>query len=86
METVVLTIEGKSIALAHSCRELFLFIGIVESPSKVVGMPTHDMTIMHVTIHEDNTGALVLAGAIPPQFTPRSKYYAINMVWFHKKV
>eukprot|EP00804_Cyclotella_cryptica_P015702 CCRYP_018922-RA/>CCRYP_018922-RA protein AED:0.46 eAED:0.46 QI:0/-1/0/1/-1/0/1/0/76 len=32
---------------------------------------------MNVSIHEDNAGALVLAETLPPQFTPRSKHYAI---------
>jgi hypothetical protein len=29
---------------------------------------------------------LVLAETIPPQFTPRSKYYAIKMVWFREEI
>jgi len=28
---------------------------------------------MNVSIHEDNSGALVLVKTLPPQFTPRSK-------------
>ena len=47
---------------------------------------TIDMVLMHVSLHEDNTGALVLAETIPPQFTPRSKYYAIKMVWFREEI
>ena len=30
-------------------------------------------TTMNVSIHEDNSGALVLAKTLPPQFTPQSK-------------
>jgi hypothetical protein len=41
---------------------------------------------MHVTIHEDNSGALILATTQPPQFTPRSKHYAIKTIWFRKKI
>ncbi len=41
---------------------------------------------MHVSIHEDNAGALVLAETIPPQFTPRSKWYALKTVWFRKEI
>ena len=37
-------------------------------------------------VHEDNAGALVLAETIPPQFTPRSKYYAIKTVWFREEI
>jgi hypothetical protein len=52
----------------------------------VVGLPTTDLTSMHVSIHEDNAGALVLAETIPPQYTPRSKYYAIKTVWFREEI
>jgi hypothetical protein len=38
--------------------------------------------IMNVSIHEDNLGALVLAETLPPQFMPRSKYYATKTIWF----
>ena len=41
---------------------------------------------MHVSIHEDNAGALVLAETILPQHTPRSKYYAIKTVWFREEI
>eukprot|EP00804_Cyclotella_cryptica_P031064 CCRYP_015988-RA/>CCRYP_015988-RA protein AED:0.23 eAED:0.22 QI:0/-1/0/1/-1/0/1/0/56 len=41
---------------------------------------------MKVTIHEDNAGALALAETPPPQLTPRSKHYAIKMIWLRKKI
>ena len=41
---------------------------------------------MHVSIQEDNAGALVLAKTIPPEFTPCSKYYAIKTVWFQEEI
>jgi hypothetical protein len=41
---------------------------------------------MHVSIHEDNAGALVLVQTIPPQFTPRSKYNALKTVWFREEI
>ena len=41
---------------------------------------------MKVSVHEDNLGALVLADMLPPQFTPRSKYYAIKTIWFRKQI
>ena len=42
--------------------------------------------MMRLSVHEDNLGALVLAKTLPPQFTPRSKYYDIKMIWFHKGI
>eukprot|EP00804_Cyclotella_cryptica_P010003 CCRYP_015429-RA/>CCRYP_015429-RA protein AED:0.12 eAED:0.12 QI:0/-1/0/1/-1/0/1/0/80 len=41
---------------------------------------------MNVSIHEDNAGALVLANTLPPQFTPRSKQYAIKTIWFLEQI
>ena len=79
-ETAWSTTEAEVIALAHSCRELFPIIDLVTELGMVVNLPTQDLTTIHVSIHEDNTGALVLAETLPPQFTPRSKYYAIKTV------
>jgi hypothetical protein len=85
-ETALSTMEAETIALAHCCRELFPVIDIVAELGKVVGLPADDMTSMHVSVHEDNAGALILAETLPPQFTPRSKYYAIKTVWFREEI
>ena len=72
--------------MAHSCKELFPIIDLVTELGAVVGLPTEDLTTMHVSIHEDNAGALVLTETIPPKFTPRSKWYALKTVWFRKGI
>ena len=41
---------------------------------------------MNVSIHENNAGALILAKTLPPQFTPRSKYYVSKTIWFHEEI
>ena len=78
--------EAEIIALAHSCRELFPIMDMVKQLGPLLGLPVEDMTTIKVSIHEDNAGALVLAKTIPPQFTPRSKYYAIKTVWFREEI
>jgi hypothetical protein len=85
-ETALSTMEAEIIALAHCCRELFPVMDLVKEMGESLGLETEDMTSMHVSIHEDNAGALVLAETIPPQFTPRSKYYAIKTVWFREEI
>ncbi|KAL7474153.1 hypothetical protein ACHAW6_000145, partial [Cyclotella cf. meneghiniana] len=85
-ETSLSTMEAKIIALAHCCRDLFPFIDIVTELGKAIGLPTEDLVSMHVSIHEDNAGALVFAEIIPPEFTPCSKYYAIKTVWFQEEI
>jgi hypothetical protein len=41
---------------------------------------------MRVSVHEDDSGALVLAETLSPQFTPRSKYHATKTIWFCDKI
>jgi hypothetical protein len=50
-----------------------------------VGIPAGDVN-MRVSVHEDNSGALVLAKTLPPQFTTRSKYYATKTIWFCEEI
>ena len=78
--TALSTMEAEVIALAHSCRELFPVMDLVKEVGAIVGLPTEDLTSMHVCLHEDNAGALALANKIPPQFTSTSKYYAIKTI------
>jgi hypothetical protein len=77
--------EAKIIALASCCRELFPTIDMVESVTCSVNLPIGEAR-MQLSVHEDNLGALVLAKTLPPQFTPRSKYYASKMIWFRKEI
>ena len=55
---------------------------MVSEIGQVVGLPTDDKTTMHVSVHKDNAGALILAQTLPQKFNPRSKYHAIKTVWF----
>ena len=83
--TALSTTEAEINALAHSCRELSPIIDITISLGQAVGFPIGDTTL-NVSIHEDNAGALILAQTLPPQFTPRSKYYASKNIWFREEI
>ncbi len=41
---------------------------------------------MQLSVHEDNSGVLVLAKTLPPQFTLQSKYYASKTIWFREEI
>ena len=82
-ETALSTMEAEIIALAACMRELIPIIDMVQSLAAAVGRQT-GVVNMKVSVHEDNSGALVLAETLPPQFTPRSKYYAIKTIWFRE--
>jgi len=77
--------DAEIIALSACCRELFPIKDMVSSVTKSVKLPI-GRTTMNVSIHEDNLGALVLAKTLPPQFTPRSKYYVIKTIWFREEI
>ncbi len=84
-ETALSTMGAKIIALAACCRELFPIIDMVEALTSPVCLPIGDTT-MNLLVHEDNSGALVFANTFPPQFTPRSRYYASKMIWFREEI
>jgi hypothetical protein len=58
---------------------------MVQFLAVAVGIPAGDMN-MRVSVHEDDSGALVLAETLPPQFTPSSKYYATKTIWFREEI
>ena len=84
-ETALSTMEAEIVALAHSCRELFPIIDMVAELGPAVGLEV-GLTTMNVSIHEDNAGALIFSQTLPPQFTPRSKHYAIKTIWFREQI
>ena len=84
-EIATSTMQAEVIALAACCRELIPIVAMVKEVGTAVGLSTSESTEMHVCIHEDNTGALVLSQTLPPQFTPASKYYAVKNHWFRER-
>jgi hypothetical protein len=84
-ETALSTMEAEIVALAHSCKELFPVMDMVDSLGSALGIPAGDTT-MNVSIHEDNAGALILAQKLPPEYTPRSKHYHQKTIWFREQI
>ena len=64
-KTALSMMEAEIVALAHCCRELYPVCDIVKEVDDVAGLGTDDLSLMHVSVHEDNAGALVLAETIP---------------------
>jgi hypothetical protein len=79
------TMEAKVIALGACMKEFIPIMDMVQSLAVVVRIPAGEVN-MRVSVHEDNSGALVLAETLPPQFTPRSKYYATKTIWFCEEI
>ena len=85
-EIATSTMEAETVLLAMCCHKLFPVIDLVKQVESTVGLPPKECAKMHVTIHEDNAGALILAKTIPPQATPRSKHYTIKTHWFREQI
>ena len=85
-EIATSTMEAEIVALGACCKELMPIIDMVDDISDAVGLSRTEAPKMHVRIHEDNAGALTLAKMVPPQFTPRSKHYAVKTHWFRSQI
>ncbi len=80
------TMEAEVIALASCCNELMPILDMVDEIGQAVGLSPTEAPKMHILIHEDNAGALILAKTVPLQFTPRSKAYAVKTHWFREQI
>ena len=85
-ETALSTMQAEIYAMAQCCKALFPLIMVVKELSGAAGLPPGGPPKMCITLHEDNTGALILAKTIPPQFTPRSKFYALKTIWMREQL
>jgi hypothetical protein len=90
-EMATSTMEAEIIALGSCCRKLLPIIALVDKIGIAVRIMKHDdnnssSSTMHVTIHKDNSGALILATTPPPQFTPCSKHYTVKTNWSREKI
>ena len=61
--------KAELIALSYSCREMLAIINMATSLNDAVGIP-NNFTNMHISIYENNAGALSLVETSPPQYTP----------------
>ena len=52
---------------------------------KSVGLPVR-VPSTKVSVHKNNTGALILARTFLPKFTPHIKYYSTKTIWFREYI
>ena len=84
-ETALSAMEAEKQCPCPYYSKLFL---IMENDGEVgtsVGMSTKDLTTMNVSVHDDNSGTLILIDNLPPQSTPTNKYFATQTVWFFEE-
>jgi hypothetical protein len=84
-QTALSTMEAEMIALGACMRELITIMDMVQLLAVTVGIPAGDVN-MRVSVHEDDSGALVLAETLPPQITLCSKNYTTKTIWFCEEI
>ncbi len=77
--------ETEIIALAHICCKLFPNMDGVSIMGETIGVPVGNTTI-HVLIHKDNTGALVLAKTLPSQFISQANITIQRLFGFERRL
>eukprot|EP00985_Skeletonema_marinoi_P012008 scaffold5715_cov85-Skeletonema_marinoi.AAC.3 len=83
-KTAMSTMEAEITSLAHCCRELFPIMDLAKFLADYFELDPV-ITKMNVTVHEDNAAALILAKMLPPECTPRSKFFHLETVWFREE-
>ncbi len=84
-KTALSTTEAEISALAHCMKELIGIMDLAKFFADYYELEPVE-TKINVTVHEDNSAALILANTIPPECTPRSKFYHIETIWFREQI
>ncbi len=84
-KTALSTMEAELSALAHCMKELVGIMDLAKFFATYYELEPVE-TKINVTVHEDNSGALILANTLPPEYTPRSKFYHIETIWFREQI
>jgi hypothetical protein len=82
-EIALSMMEAKYVALTKSCRDLF---PITKELCEIFEIDLRKEIDMHIKIHEDNFGTLILGKLEPQRITPCSKHYAIKYHWFREHI
>ena len=80
------TMESEYIAMSTACRDLFPLMDMVKELGGYLGVSISEKSNLHVRIHEDNVGALVLGKLESRRMTLRSKHYAVRYHWFRTHI
>ncbi|KAL7546901.1 hypothetical protein ACHAWF_010227 [Thalassiosira exigua] len=74
-EIALSTMEAGYVALSSTMNALLSFVDLVKEIAAFWILPVKGGAGLHVRVHEDNVGALTLAGLEPRRMTLRSKHY-----------
>ena len=74
------TMEAEYVALSASCRDLFPLIDISKEICSALLVTPPESAQMHIKIHEDNLGTVILAKLKLGWMTPRSKSILLSSI------
>jgi hypothetical protein len=77
-EIALSTMEEKYEALSMYCQDLFTIIDVTKELCSLFNLDMQASADLHIKIHKENVGALVLGKLEPRQMAPCSKHYAIE--------
>jgi hypothetical protein len=81
-ETALSTMEAEYIALSTAMRSLLPLRHTLHELVAALSLSQDNKSIIHSTIWEDNSAALILAKSDPPRLTKRSKHIHVKYHWF----
>jgi hypothetical protein len=87
-ETAMSTMHAEYIALSAAMRDLIPFKRIAEEVCGHMGLSDEKLAVIHTktVVHEDNSGALILAKLEPGRSTPTSKFFNVKYHWFREQL
>ena len=85
-ETALSTMENEIMALSAWCRELFPIIDMVRLLAEATNFYLLDIRPWKSSFMKTNSGTLVLAKTLSPQFIPQNKCYAIKILWLREEI
>ncbi|KAL7519736.1 hypothetical protein ACHAWF_000253, partial [Thalassiosira exigua] len=85
-EIALSTMETEYVVLGTAMKAPVPFVDLLKEIAGFWGFPVKGEAGLYVRVHEDNVGALTLAGLEPCRMTLRSKHYALKYHWFRWQI
>ena len=76
------TMESDYTAMSIAMQSAIPLLAVIKSVSSGLKYHKHKLLTFKATAHKDNQGALILTNLESGCYTPRSKFYTIQLHWF----
>ncbi len=72
--------------MSTSCQDLFPLIDLTKEICSALSLHLKDLIDMHIKVHKDNVGTLILGKLEPQCMTPCSNHYVVKYYWFREHI